>query len=114
MAAVLLTGIDIADMHLDDGSGDGGDSIVDSHAGVAVATGVEDDALGGKTHLVQAVDNLTLYVALEITYLYIRKTPSERVHHLLHSGVSIDGRLTLAGEVQIRSVYDFNMFHYSA
>ena len=111
MAAVLLTGIDIADMHLDDGSGDGGDGIVDGHAGVAVAPGVEDDALGGEPHLVQAVDNLTLDVALVVAYLYIRKTPSECVHHLLHSGVSIDGRLALAGEVQIRSVDDFDMFH---
>ena len=73
MAAVLLTGIYIADVHLDDGSGDGGNSIVDGHAGVAVAASVEDNAVGGEANGMEAVDELALDVALIVAYLYIRE-----------------------------------------
>ena len=56
MAAVFLAGVDVADMYLDHGRGDGSNGIVDGDAGVAVATGVEDDAVGGEAYRVEAID----------------------------------------------------------
>ena len=111
MAAVLLAGIDVADVDLDDGRGDGGNGIVDGHAGVAVAAGVEDDAVGGEAHLMEAVDEFPLDVALVVDDFYVKELLPKAVNHFLHGGMSIDGRLALARKVKVRSVDDFDMFH---
>ena len=73
MAEVFLAGKDIADVHLDDWRGDGGDGIVDGHAGVAVAARIKHYAVGGEANGMEAVDELALDVALIVAYLYIRE-----------------------------------------
>ena len=111
MAAVLLAGIDVADVDLDDGRGDGGYGIVDGDTGVAVAPGVEDDAVGSEAHLMEAVDEFALDVALVVADFYVGELLPKAVYHLFHGGVSIDGGLTFAGEVQIGAVDNLYSFH---
>ncbi len=111
MSAVLFTGKDIANMHLNHGGGDGGDGIVDGDAGVAVAPSIEDDAVGSEAHLMEAVDEFPLDVALVVADFYVKELLPKAVNHFLHGGMSIDGRLALARKVKVRSVDDFDMFH---
>ena len=111
MAAVFLTGEDVADMHLDDGSGDGGDGIVDGHTSMAVATRIKHYAVGSEAHLMEAVDEFPLDVALVVADFYVKELLPKAVNHFLHGGMSIDGRLALARKVKVRSVDDFDMFH---
>ena len=82
VAAVFLAGEDVADVHLDNRRGDGGNGIMQRHAGVAVAPGVEDYAIRRETHLVQPVDQLALHIALVVAYLSFRETGAKRCHHL--------------------------------
>ena len=67
--AVILAGEDVADVHLDGGGRDGGQGVVQRHACVAVAAGVDNDAVSLEAHLLYAVNQLALDVALEIAYL---------------------------------------------
>ena len=65
LVAERLTAVDIADVDLDHGGGDGGDGIGDGDRRVGVAAGVEHDAAVVKAHLLQPVDDFALDVALE-------------------------------------------------
>ena len=112
MATILLAGIDVADVDLDDGHGDGGYGIVDGDAGVAVAPSIEDDAVGGETHLMEAVDEFALDVALVVANLHIGELLPKVVYHFFHGGMSIDGGLTFACEVQIGAVDNLYSFHW--
>ena len=64
LVAEWLARIDVADVDLDDGRGDGSNSIGDGDRGVGVAASVEHDTTVVKAHGLKAVDNLTLDVAL--------------------------------------------------
>ena len=64
LVAERLTAVDIADVDLDHGGGDGGDGIGDGDRRVGVAAGIQEDAAVVKSHLLQAVHNLPLDVAL--------------------------------------------------
>ena len=111
MAAVLFTGKDIANMHLNHRGGNGSNSIVDSHTGMAVATRIKHYAVGSEAHLMEAVDKFPLDVALVVADFYVKELLPKAVNHFLHGGMSIDGRLALARKVKVRSVDDFDMFH---
>ena len=111
VAAVFLAGVDVADMHFDDGRGDGGNGIVDGDAGVAVATGVEDYAVGGEAHGLETVDEFAFDVALVVAYRHIGELLFEFRHHLLHGGLAIDGRFAEAGEVKVWPVDYFYPLH---
>lgn len=111
MAAVLFTGKDIANMHLYHRGGNGSNSIVDGDAGVAVASCVEDDAVGGEAYFMEAINDFSLDVALVVADFYVREFLPKAVYHLFHGGMSIDGGLTFACEVQIGAVDNLYSFH---
>ena len=111
MATILLSGIDIADVHLDDRSGNGSDGIVDGHTGVAIASSIEDDAVGGEAHLMQTVDDFAFDIALVLAYLGFGETAMQVSNHLLHGDMPVNIWLTPACEVQIGPVDDFYLLH---
>ena len=79
--------------------------------GVAVAAGVDDDAVGSETYLVYAVDYLAFDVALVVADGYVGVMLAHFVEHRLHCYGTVDLGLATAGEVEIGSVDDFDMFH---
>ena len=107
MVAVFLAGEDVADMHFDGRCRNGSNGIVKGDAGVAVAAGIDYDAIGGKAHFVDVVDDFTLDVTLEITYLDVGIALAEFIYILLHCDGAIYLRLSESGEIQIRSINNF-------
>ena len=111
MVAVFLAGEDVAKVHFDGWRRHGGEGVVKGDAGVAVATGVDDDAIGAETDLVYAVDDFAFDVALVVAYLHFGEALSQLVEVLLHSDGAVDFGLAAAGKVQIGTVDDFDVFH---
>ena len=106
LVAERLTAVDVADVNLDHGSGDGSDSIGDSDRRVGVTAGIQDDAAVVKTHLLQAVHNLPLDVALIDVDGVLRIALNQFLQVLVKGAVAIDLGLTLAHKVQVGTVDD--------
>ena len=78
MVAVRLACENIAEVHFHNGGGDGKQGIVNGDAGVAVASCVEDNAIGRKADFLKVVDNLALHIALEIADADVGITVAQR------------------------------------
>lgn len=111
MVTVVLAGEDVADVHLDSGCCYGGKGVVQGHAGVAVASGVDDDAVGREACLLYAVDELAFDVALVIAYLDVGKAVAQLFYIVGDARGAVGFGLADAGEVEVWSVDDFYMFH---
>ena len=77
LVAEGFAGVDVADVDLDDGSADGGNGVGDGHRRVGVAAGIEHDGAVVKAHLLQAVHDFALDVALEDVNRVLRKLLDE-------------------------------------
>lgn len=64
--AERLAAGEVGEVDFDDGDGDGGNGIGDGDGGVGVAAGVEDDAVEGAGGGLDAVDEFTFEVGLEV------------------------------------------------
>ena len=116
LVAEWLARVDVADMNLDHGSGDGSDSVGDGNRSVGVAAGVEHDATVVKAHRLQAVDNLPLDVALIYVDIVLRELVNidrvlrelvgQLLQILVERAVAINLGLTFAHEVQVGAVDD--------
>ena len=104
LLAELLAGEDVADVDLDHRDADGGDSIADSHAGVGVAPGVEDDAIERGCSLLQLVYYLTLDIALVVGQIDVLVGSTQFRKELVESICSIDIGLPPTLQVKIRPV----------
>lgn len=98
-------------MHLDGGSCDALDGIVDGHGGVAVASCVDDDPVEGKPHLLDFVYYLPLDIGLEIVYLHFGELISKVGKEIFEAGASIDIGFSGAQEVEVWAVDDDELFH---
>ena len=96
--------VDIGDMYLDDGGCDGTDGIVEGDAGVGVGSGIEDDAVGGEAVGVEAVDEVTLMVALVVVELYVGVLLAELLEVVFEGAVAIDIGLAATEEVEVGTV----------
>ena len=101
-----LTRVDVADMNLDHGSGDGSDSVGDGNRSVGVAAGVEHDTTIVKANGLQTVDNLPLDVALIYVDIVLRELVSQYLQILVERAIAINLGFTLAHEVQVGPVDD--------
>ena len=106
LMAERFTAVDVADVNLDHGGGDGSDSIGDGDRRVGVAAGIQDDAAVVKTHLLQAVHNLPLDVALIDVDRVLWIALNQFLQVLVEGAVAIDLGLTLAHKVQVGTVDD--------
>ena len=85
---------------------------VDGDAGVGVAPGVEDDAVGRETHRLQPVDEFPLHITLVVADLDVGEEVAQLFHQGLHRGGAIDRRLANTRQVQIGPIDNFNTFHF--
>ena len=110
--AELLALVDIGDVYLYDGRRDGADGIVEGDAGVGVGAGVEDDAVGRESYLVELVDEVALVVALEVGELHSGVLGTELGEVVVEAASAVDAGLTGAEEVEVGTVDD-EIFHIS-
>ena len=101
-----LARVDVADVDLDDGGSNGGNSVGNGYRRVGVAASVEHDAAVVKAHRLQPVHNLALDIALEDVNRVLGKLLDEFLQILVERAVAIDLGLTLAHEVQVGPVDD--------
>ena len=101
-----LTAVDVADVNLDHGGGDGSNGIGDGYRRVGVTAGIQDDAAVVKSHLLQAVHNLPLDVALIDVNLVLGVALNQFLQILVEGAVAIDLRLTFAHKVKVGTVDD--------
>ncbi len=106
LVAERLTGVDVADVNLYHGGGDGRYGIGDGDRRVGVAASVEDDAAVVKAHLLQAVYDFPLDIALEDIYRVLRELLGQFLKVLVERTVAIDLGLTFAHEVQVGAIDD--------
>ena len=106
LVAERFTAVDVADVNLYHGGGDGSDGIGDGDRRVGVAAGIQDDAAVVKTHLLQAVHNLPLDVALIDVDRVLWIALNQFLQVLVEGAVAIDLGLTLAHKVQVGTVDD--------
>ena len=106
LVAEGLAGVDVADVNLDDGGGDGRYGVGDGHRGVGVATGIEHDAAVVKAYSLQPVHDFALDVALEDVDGVLRELFNQLLQVLVERAVAIDLGLAFAHEVQVRAVDD--------
>ena len=104
--AERLARVDVADVNLDDGGGDGGNGIGDGHRRVGVAAGVEHDAAVVKAHLLQPVHDFALDVALEDVDGVLREKGYQFLKVLVERTVAVDLGFATAHEVQVRTIDD--------
>ena len=104
MVAVLLAGEDVADVDFNGGGGDSGEGVVDGYTGVAVAAGVDDDAVGAEADLLYAVDDFAFDIALEIAYRDIGMPLSKLLKHSFHRSVAVGFYLAVTCEVEVGTV----------
>ena len=105
LVAEWFARVDVADVDLNDGGRNGGNGIGNGDGGVGVAAGIEDDATTlFKAHLLQAVHNLPLDVALIDVDRVLRIALNQFLQVLVEGAVAIDLGLTLAHKVQVGTV----------
>ena len=106
LVAERFTRIYVADVDLDHRGGDSSNSIGDGNRRVGVPPSVEDDAAVVKAHLLQAVHDFSLDIALEDIYRVLRKQLGQFLQVLVERTVAIDIGLTFAHEVQVGAIDD--------
>ena len=94
--AELLTGMDIADVHLDDRSVHGTDGILQGDGRVGIGTSIENDAVMVKARNMNAVDKFTLDVGLVIVNLHVRIAATQLGQVLVELHRSVHPRLATA------------------
>lgn len=107
MPAEWLAGMDIGQMDFDEGDGNGRQRIAQSHAGMCVAGGIDDDEadllLAGRLN---TVDQLTFVVALEAFQAHATDA-GPRFHrgmNVSERGMPVNPRLARAKQVEVGSV----------
>ncbi|ENN85991.1 hypothetical protein RHSP_16040 [Rhizobium freirei PRF 81] len=106
--------VDVGDMHLHDGNGNGADCVMQRDRRVPIGTGVDGDAGGLVACLVHPVDQHAFVIALA----EIDDKAQALAHGLaicldiLERLAAIDARLALAESVQIGSVEDKNSLRH--
>ena len=106
LVAERLTAVDVADVNLYHGGGDGSDGIGDGNRRVGVTTGIQDDAAVVKSHLLQAVHDFPLDITLIDVDRVLRIALNQFLQVLVEGAVAIDLGLTLAHKVQVGTVDD--------
>ena len=91
-------------MHLHHWRGDGADAVAEGHTRMRIASSVEDDAVGGESHLLELVDELALDVRLEIIYLDDRIAQAQSFEIVVERSVPVDVRFALSQEIEVRPV----------
>src|SRR5579885_1381813 len=106
----LLARVDIGEMYLDHGEGHGLDGIVQRHAGMGVAAGVDDGARDRVDMLVQAVDQRALVIGLERQHgqAELAGAPLQARVNGLQRHRPVDARLTPSQQVQVGAAHDEN------
>ena len=111
MVAILFASKNVAEVHLDGRGGDGKEGVAQSHAGVAIAAKVDDEAAGCEASALYVVDEFPLNIALEIANGDAGKLRPQAVDILVEGGGAVDFRLAASREVQVWPVDDFYCFH---
>ena len=70
-----------------------------SHAGVGIGSGIENNPVGGKAYLLHNIDELTFYITLILIYLHIGVVCTQLLEVSIKRTVAIDTRFTSAEEV---------------
>ena len=111
MVTELFALVYIGDVYLHHGALHAADAVLQGYAGVCVGTGVEHHAVVGEPHLLQLVDQLTLYVALIVVYLHIGILGFQLGQVALEGIAAVDARLPDTKEVQVGTVHNL-YFHF--
>ena len=112
MMAKLLALVHIRDVYFDDGTFQRADTVVQGNRGVGVGSCVEHDTVVGEAHLLHLVNQLSLYIALIVFYLYIGILCLQLGQILVERRRAVDAWLASAQEVKIGSIDNEN-FHNS-
>ena len=93
MVAEILSFEHIADVNLNNRARNRTDTIVQSNARVGVGAGVQHDAISVEAHRLHLIDELTLYITLEIMQLNIGKLRLKFRQESLKRAAAIDAGL---------------------
>ena len=111
LVAKFLALVHIADVYLDGRCADRLEGIQQSHAGVGVSTRIKHYAIVVESYLVDAVDEVTLMVALQVVNLYLRISAAQLLEVSLETLGTIDARFALAQQVQVGPIDDLYLGH---
>lgn len=101
----LLTGVHIADMHLNDWTFQRTYAVMECYGGVGICASIEHHAVIREAYLLEFVYHLTLNVALVILQLYLRITLLQLWQIALKGAVAVDSWFTNAKQVEVRTVH---------
>ena len=110
VVAEFLAFVDIGDVHLDGGTLQGTDAVLQRHARMGIGTSIEHNAIESEAHLLHLVDQFALDVALIILYFHIGISRPKLGQVVFKGIVAVDARLTHSEEVEVRPV-DNLYFH---
>ena len=96
--------VDIGDVYFERGSSHPGDSVRDSHRSVSITSCIEQNRIKGEAHLMDLVDQLPLYVALEIVEFNLRKALLQLLEIILKGLAAIDFRFSFPKQIQVRTI----------
>lgn len=102
--------VNIRDMHLHDRRLNRPDGILQSHRGVRVGTGIQDNTLIIKTYFMDLIDEETLHIGLIIFQCDLWISRTQLLEISLKGTGSIDTRLTFSQQIDVRAI-DNQYFH---
>jgi len=111
MVAERLTGIYVGYMHFHNRGGNRRNGIGNGQRCMGISSRVKNDAVGGKAHLVDFVDNCTFMVTLKIRQAQPGIRSPERLKVCGKLQVTVDAFFPNAQQVEVGSVNDYNIAH---
>ncbi len=99
----------VRDVHLDRRSRNRAQSIAQGHRSMRIAPGIDQYAIGRKTHLMDAVDQQTLDIALKILELHFGKPLFQSDEIIVKAHTSVELGLSPAQQIEIGTVNYLNL-----
>ncbi len=83
---------------------------MESHAGMCICAGIQNDAVVGEPHLLHLVNQFSLNVALVVIQMDVWIVCTQFWQIIIEGIAAVDAWLTDAEQIQVRAIYDEN-FH---
>ena len=113
MVTKRFTLVDIRDVYFHDRRVDGADAVVQGYTGVRIGTGVQHDAVLTEAHLLNLVNQFSLYVALEVVQFDVSKTRLQHWQIVVERLAAVDTRFADAQQIQVWAIQDEYLLHDS-
>ena len=112
MMTELFALVHVGDVHLNRGTLQRADAVLQGYARVGIGTGVEHYAVIGETHLLQLVYQLALDVALIVVNLHVGILGTQFGKILLKRTASVDSWFPDTQEIEVGTVDYLNFLHF--